>query len=559
MLERYRRLPTAGLPLAPIAASMSSSYVDRMGAITRREMMRRTALGSVGLALGCSDADLVPEPVSADNTAHLLPTASSDRILLKASFIEPLQETPELLVSGRTVRGRQTDTEGHFFCFDAAGLEPDREYRLELRSGGAVQSEPWKIKTLPAPDASPPRLRILAFTCAGGHERLPIHLSTAYRRRMLRRALSFKPDVAVVNGDHVYWDLTLGVSPLILGKSPTAIEIAGMFDPSSPVLGTANEGVLRKAVDNQIAELYGTLFKSTPVFFLRDDHDYFENDEYREGPPRAFTFPPSPFSVELARATQALYYPEFIADDSQPRRLTGSGASDRLTGTNESFGTLRYGRLFEGLLYDCKGFISFGGEAARVLPPDVENWLVTRMNDSDATHLFNMPSNPPGYSAGKFLEWYPDVLADGQLTTAVPKPGWQSGWLDQHDRLLKAASEMNRRAIFVSGDIHSHAEATVLRSRDSDFSTNPVISIITGTPGTTGAGWPSAFRGTKAAPSSIPEVQEELAAVEENGFNIIDVEPEGVTVRTFRHDGTGAAESLLDALEPFRVREFGRI
>ena len=227
------------------------------------------------------------------------------------------------------VAGCPTETHGEFFVFDASGLTPDREYRLELRVGQTFQIEPWTLRTMPRVDASPQSLRILAYTCAGGHEQMPIHLSTAVRRRMLQRAMSFAPDVVVANGDHVYWDLTLGLSAQLLGGSPLAQEIAGTFDRSVPVLGTENEGVLKRAVDNQIAELYGTLFRSVPVFFLTDDHDYFENDEYREGPPPEFTFPPDPFSVELARSTQWLYYPELIAAPGQPSTLPGAGAADR--------------------------------------------------------------------------------------------------------------------------------------------------------------------------------------------------------------------------------------
>ena len=49
------------------------------------------------------------------------------------------------------------------------------------------------------------------------------------------------------------------------------------------------------------------------------------------------------------------------------------------------------------------------------------------------------PSNPPGWTAGKWGEWYPDVLGDdGKLTTKKPKPYWQPGWLKQHDRLMEA-------------------------------------------------------------------------------------------------------------------------
>jgi hypothetical protein len=249
--------------------------------LPRRELLKLGALAAAGGVVGCGDD--TSSMVTDDNVLHLLPTASSNRILLKASFVEPPSDTPELVVDGARVTGQPTDTTGEFFIFDAAGLDPDREYQLELRVGRTFQIEPWTLRTLPDRAANPERLRILAFTCAGGHEQMPIHLTTAVRRRMLQRALSFAPDVVVANGDHVYWDLTLGLSARILGRSSTAREIAGTFDRSIPVLGTENEEVLKRAVDNQIAELYGTLFRSVPVFFLRDDHDYFENDEYREG------------------------------------------------------------------------------------------------------------------------------------------------------------------------------------------------------------------------------------------------------------------------------------
>ena len=61
--------------------------------------------------------------------------------------------------------------------------------------------------------------------------------------------------------------------------------------------------------------------------------------------------------------------------------------------------------------------------------------------------MVNMPSNPPAWSAGKWMEWYPDILGpDRQLTTAIKKPYWQSGWLAQHDRLMRAISNRRRGA-----------------------------------------------------------------------------------------------------------------
>jgi hypothetical protein len=236
--------------------------------------------------------------------------------------------------------------------------------------------------------------------------------------------------------------------------------------------------------------------------------------------------------------------------------LPGASASDRPSGVSESFGTLRYGSLFEGLLYDCKGFLTLDGEAGTLVPPPVESWLRSRMADPEVEHVVNLPSNPPGWSAGKFAEWYPDILAeDGALTTSIPKPGWQAGWLAQHDRLLAAAAAMERVPLFISGDIHSIAEGRILRSGEHDFRNNPVVSVITGSPGT-GAGWPSLARGTIATPPEHVDLEEVVPVREENGFQIVDFERGKVTIRHFRWNRDEEPEAAIDALEPFHVSEY---
>ena len=128
----------------------------------------------------------------------------------------------------------------------------------------------------------------------------------------------------------------------LLGASPAAKAFAGVFDRTQPVLGTPNEQVLTKVVGPQVADLYGTMMRSTPVFFLQDDHDYFENDEADDN---LVTFPPTPFMLELARATQLLFYPEFLPDAGTRGGLPGSPARATPGRRSESFGTLRYGRL----------------------------------------------------------------------------------------------------------------------------------------------------------------------------------------------------------------------
>ncbi len=530
--------------------------------VKRRDFLKRAASTAAALvagrfAIGCGDDGATPETElpPEGSVAHLLPTVSSERMLIKASFVAPQGEAPVLSVDGRRVVGRQTDTRGLFWAFDAQGLRPGRRYTLELRRGGRLLIEPWELNTFPAPDAHPERLRLLMYTCAGGNDIFGLYVPVPTRQRLLRRALAFEPDAVVANGDHVYWDLRAGLSALVTGASQRAKEYAGVFDRNAPVLGGPNEDVLVRAIGPQIAELYGTTFRSVPVFFLRDDHDYFEDDQVT---PELITFPPDDFMVQLARASQWLYYPEFLPDPNRPADLPGSSAPDRPAAVSEAFGALRYGRLFEGLLYDCKGFLALAGRARGLVPPEVESWLLARMAAPDVEHVVNLPSNPPGWTAGKFAEWYPDVLGpDGKLTTAIPKPGWQEGWLLQHDRLLAAASAMNRVPLFVSGDIHSIAEGIILRSGPHDLRANPVVAILSGPLGT-GLGWPSAARGTVAMPPEALELAEVVPVQEMDGFLIVDFEPGKVTIRHFRWRSGQAPEDAIDTLEPFHTSEYRR-
>ena len=282
--------------------------------------------------------------------------------------------------------------------------------------------------------------------------------------------MSFNPNVVVANGDHIYWDL-FSARANLLGMSPAAKAYAGVFNRTLPVLGTANEQVLKRAAGPQILPLYGTDFRSTPVFFLQDDHDYFENDEATD---EIITFPPSWFMLELARATQRLFYPEFLPDATRPGNLpwSSTGTRDGVP-RSESFGTLRFGRLLEVLLYDVRRTMTLAGPSAVFVDREVEQWLLARAAATDVTHVVHAPSNPPGWSAGKWGEWYPDVLgADGKLTVATAKPYWQTGWLAQHDRLMASLAAMSGRApLVVSGDLHAVALGRMLRAGQGSIST----------------------------------------------------------------------------------------
>ena len=91
----------------------------------------------------------------------------------------------------------------------------------------------------------------------------------------------------VANGDHIYWDLHSPNLPPER-RSNTKLE---SFKRSALVFGDNNETVLKLATAeaSKIVSVYGTDFRSTPVFFLQDDHDYFDNDEAWD---EIVTFPP---------------------------------------------------------------------------------------------------------------------------------------------------------------------------------------------------------------------------------------------------------------------------
>ena len=150
---------------------------------------------------------------SAGDLAHLIPTASHERFLIKASFKKPLAFTPRLTVDGKPVEGFKTDAHGRFWRFDAPSLSANTTYALRLTDpGGAPLCDAWPLKTFPAPSASPERLRILAYTCAGGCDGpawngKTFFLDMSARRRLLARGMSCQPDVVIANGDHIYWDL----------------------------------------------------------------------------------------------------------------------------------------------------------------------------------------------------------------------------------------------------------------------------------------------------------------------------------------------------------------
>jgi hypothetical protein len=247
---------------------------------------------------------------------------------------------------------------------------------------------------------------------------------------------------------------------------------------------------------------------------------------------------------------------------TRPLGLPGSSAGDRAAGISESFGTLRYGRLAEILLYDVRRTQTMAGPSAVWLDPEVEKWLKARTAATDVTHLVHVPSSPPGWTAGKWGEWYPDVLGrEGKLTTSEPKPYWQPGWLKQHDRLIEAMSAMKRRVpLVISGDLHAIALGRMLRSGRLDLRDNPVNVVLAGPVGSRPGpnGWPSGRRGTGAMPSAHVDLEEQVKPIEQHGFTVVDFKPDSMVVRLFKWDVKTQPVEAIDTLEPFHTTEFMR-
>lgn len=528
-------------------------------AIDRRRFLAGTCGASVLAALPAellAHIGQTPAPLAWDSgqVRHLLPTASDTAVLVKVSFTAPLSAAPTLRIGPQRIRGVMNDTQGECWQFRAEGLEPGRRHTLSLTgANGRSLCAPWELATLPGPDARPERLRVLFFTCAGGHEGLGF-LPTATRNRLLRRALTFQPDVAIANGDHVYWDL---LSPNPIGATPRAEQLAGRFDRSALVFGGTNETVLKRAAGPQIVPVYGTDFRSTPVFFLQDDHDYFENDDATDS---IVTFPPTGFMLQLARATQRLYYPQFLPDRSRPAGLPWSSFDSRDQGLSDSFGTVRVGRLAEILLYDVRRTMTMAGPTAVFLDLEVERWLRERSGETGVTHVVHVPSNPPGWSAGKWGEWYPDILGtDGKLTTRVAKPYWQSGWLAQHDRLMAALSAVrDRTPLVVSGDLHAIAMGQIVRSGSLSFEGQPITAVLSGPIGTRDGGWPSGRRGIGATVPQHLDVREAVAPIEQHGFTIADFHPDRIDIQLFKWNQHAESVASIDTLQPFHRASLSR-
>jgi hypothetical protein len=185
-------------------------------------------------------------------------------------------------------------------------------------------------------------------------------------------------------------------------------------------MGTPNEPVFHRATGPQILPLYGTRCRSTPVFFLQDDHDYFDNDEADD---RIVTFPPGHFMLQLGRDAAA------VLSGISAGCGAAAGAAGRLRrgSPRGRLGMLRIAALRTA----CRGVVvrhsphpDTGRRERGVCWPVVEDWLKARMAAPGVAHVGNVPSNPPGWSAGKWGEPVAaiDTLEPFRVTT-LKRPG----------------------------------------------------------------------------------------------------------------------------------------
>lgn len=483
---------------------------------------RQILQGGFALGLGSAFLGGVSWSQQSSPVRAILPSASHNTLAVKILLDRPPSEVPTLSIGGRNVRAERLDRDGYAWGFIQRGLHGGTAYELVLREGGRILREPWTLATLPPLDASPEHFRILFFTCAGGDEQSNF-LSLQARRALFDRAISLSPDLAVANGDHIYWDLW---TALILRRDPARRATASKLyhriawiDEDQAFDSDTNRRSLNTIIARQIAGIYEERFASIPLLFVADDHDYFENDN---AGPWGCTFPPRPFTLSLQRRTAAMAYPYALGRPKLGHILQ-----------SETVEVVRIGKLLEMNLFDCRRGWTFGPQA-QVLFPDVESLLVNRSMQSSAQQFIHVPSNPLGWTAGKLGEWYDD-RAEESGAYEEDKQYWQSGWFAQHQRLIKAlASRRDRAAVSISGDLHASAAASITRSGDIDLSANPVNTILPGTLGSAGAGFASTARGTAPSYAATLEVVERAPLEERNGFSIVDVFPSRIEVQQFR-------------------------
>ncbi|MFT4565129.1 MAG: hypothetical protein ACI9FN_000077 [Saprospiraceae bacterium] len=460
----------------------------------------------------------------AGSVKHILPSFDHRQLLLKVSFVDELSAPPSLQVGDKKIIGSASGINGKYWQFYIDKLTASTAYELSILSGSGIAiTSPWNITTFPHPDSSATALKALLYTCAGGISESffgkEIFLDMVPRRSLLIEGLSHDPRIVVANGDHVYWDQkTFEISlikRLLLYRRNRQY---GKLDLTKSMLHHDNYYKFTSIVDDQISELYGCLLREKSVYFLTDDHDLLENDEALES---IISLPPTEYMLDAARSTQLLYYPEFLGNKLKPSDFPDM--ISKTPGLSTSFGMIKYGSLAEFNMYDCKRYCSIDGKDAVVIPRVVEQWLSDRQQ-SNSKWVIQVPSTPLGYTAGKWAEWYPDVLdGSGSLSIKTEKYMWPKGWWNQHQRILNSISLGNHTPVIMQGDLHMASAGKIMSSGKMNFSNNPIHILTTAPLGSGKLGFPSSVRNTGAEIPVYLEVEEDLRPLEKNGFTIAEI------------------------------------
>ncbi len=472
---------------------------------------------------------------SSQKVKHILSSASHEKLAVTLSLSQSTSKLDILLDDSSLVEGKKIDIEGRHWQFIAENLVSNKSYKLQLVSENENIYNAWQLKTFPEPDSEVESVSIMSFTCPGGGDAFrasgrEFFKPFKFRQNIFEEGLSKNPDLVISIGDHVYWDLRGEDSPPV-GRNSKLIKFFlggylrlryGAFNRFESGDSPTNEAVLKRIGNEQIASLYGTKFKSVPIFFIPDDHDYFENDDAEE---EIVTFPADKFSKSAFKKMADLFYPPLLdTPDEKPGR---------------QIGRIRYGNIFEGLMADCAGNMTLGNKKALLISSDHEQWLISRMRESNARHLAFIPSHPLGYTAGKWREWYPDVVAEegatgtvvnellsglkGSLTTNVDKYLWQEGWFLQHQRLLNSMANRQGSRFTFSGDIHAIGASSIIKSGTMNLE-NKVKTFLVGPVSSSTGTWPSFARGITAENPEYLECDLIYPTREENGFTFFSLD-----------------------------------
>ena len=496
---------------------------------------RRTFLKISGILATLLAGGYIFRSSGSKKVHHILSSVSHEKLAVSLSLSEGTSDLKLILDNKILAKGRCTDREGKHWQFIADSLSPDNSYNLQLITNNEPIFEPWSLKTFPDPRSEVNNLSMMAFTCAGGGDGFKasgkeFFKPFNFREKIFDEGLSKKPDFVISIGDHIYFDLRGENFPPV-GRNSKLIKFFvggylkfryGVFNRLENANSEKNESILKKVGNDQIASLYGTKFKSTPIFFIPDDHDYFENDDAEED---LVTFPADEFSKGAFQKMADLFYPPLLdTPNNKPGR---------------KIGRIRYGNAFEGLIADCAGNMTLGDKEAVLISNQDEEWLLSKIENSKAKHLAFIPSHPLGYTAGKWREWYPDVVAEegasgivinellsgrkGNLTIDADKYLWQGGWFLQHQRILQAISERTDSRFIFSGDIHAMGASSIIQSDEINLK-KIVKTFLVGPVSSSTGTWPSFARGITAETPKQLICKSIYATREVNGFTLFSIE-----------------------------------